>query len=183
MYQLENAAILIENFKPAARFNLTPLQLPYKSNDRWLAMKFRTEQNTEKFAIGSDTLLYTVHYAVPFNKAKPQCGILVDEWTEVIPAKEETTGIAFHYDQPNTEPPQVMLVAVPPKLTGKWHWNDLVDTIHETMDMAKKRAVEPAQIEATAYAQFLPTTMMAVTLYLITLSTNLAINNAVYEKI
>ena len=183
MYHLENAAILIENFKPAARFNLTPLQLPYKGNDRWLAMKFRTEKNLEKFAIGSDTLLYTVHYAVPFNKLKPQCGILVDEWTEVIPAKEETTGIAFHYDQPNTEPPQVMLVAVPPKLTGKWHWNDLIDTIHETIDMAKKRAVEPAQIETTAYAQFLPTTMMAVTLYLITLSTNLAINNAVYEKI
>lgn len=183
MYHLENAAILSENFKPTARFNLTPLQLPYKGNDRWLAMKFRTEDNLEKFAIGSDTLLYTVHYAVPFNKLKPQCGLLVDEWTEVIPAKEETTGIAFHYDQPNTEPPQVMLVAVPPKLTGKWQWKDLIDTIHETMDMAKKRAVEPAQLETTAYAQFLPTTMMAVTLYLITLSTNLAINNSVYEKI
>jgi hypothetical protein len=49
--------------------------------------------------------------------------------------------------------------------------------------MAKKRAIEPAQIETTAYAQFLPTTMMAVTLYLITLSTNLAINNSVYEKL
>jgi hypothetical protein len=183
MFHLENTAILSENFKNTVQFELTPVQLPYRTNDRWLAMKFRTEENPEKFSVGSDTLLYTVHYAVPFNKAKPQCGLLVDEWTEVIPAKEETTGIAFHYDQPNTEPPQVMLLAVPPKFTGKWHWNDLIDTINETIDMAKKRAIEPAQIESTAYAQFLPTTMMAVTLYLITLSTNLAINNSVYEKI
>jgi hypothetical protein len=183
MNQLENTAVLAENFKPAYNFRLTPVQLPYKANDRWLAMKFKTEKNPEKFSIAGDTILYTVHYAVPFDRSKPQCGLLVDEWTEVIPAMQENTGITFHYDQPNTEPPQVMLLAVPPKLTGKWHWDDLVETIHETMQMAKKRAVEPAQIEATAYGQFLPTTMMAVTLYLITLSTNLAINNAVYEKL
>ncbi len=183
MYHLENTAILTESFKPTFQFQLLPVQLPYKTNDRWLAMKFKTDLNPEKFSIASDTLLYTTHYAVPFNKAKPQCGILVDEWTEVVPAIEENTGIAFHYDRPNTEPPQVMLLAVPPKLTGSWHWNDLVETIHETMNMAKKRAIEPAQIDTTAYAQFLPTTMMAVTLYLITLSTNLAINNSVYEKL
>ena len=183
MFHLENTAILSENFDNTSHFELTPVQLPYRTNDRWLAMKFRTDENPEKFSVVSDTLLYTAHFATPFNKTKPQCGILIDEWTEVIPAKEETTGIAFHYDQPNTEPPQVMLLAVPPKLTGKWHWNDLVESIQETMDMAKKRAIEPAQIESTAYAQFLPTTMMAVTLYLITLSTNLAINNSVYEKL
>jgi archaellum component FlaC len=183
MFHLENTAVLSENFNNNFHFVLTPLQIPYRSNDRWLAMKFRSENNPEKFSIGSDTLLFTVHSAIPFTKTKPQSGILVDEWTEVIPAKEETTGIAFHYDQPNSEPPQVILLAVPPKLTGKWHYRDLLDTIQETMDMAKKRAIEPAQIESTAYAQFLPTTMMAVTLYLITLSTNLAINNSVYEKL
>jgi len=180
---LENVAILAENFKDGFDFQLLPVQLPFKSNDRWLATQFKTTENAEKFSIGSDTLLYTAHYAVPFNKTKPQCGLLVDEWTEVIPAVEENTGIAFHYDQPNTEPPQVMLLAVPPELTGNWQWNDLIETIHETMHMAKKRAIEPAQVESTAYGQFLPTTMMAVTLYLITLSTNLAINNSVYEKI
>lgn len=97
--------------------------------------------------------------------------------------KEETTGVTFHFDQPNTEPPQVMLLAVPPVFTGKWHWNDLVDTLHETLDMAKKRAIEPKQIDKSAYAQFLPATMMAVTLYWITVATNLASNNMVYEKI
>jgi hypothetical protein len=49
--------------------------------------------------------------------------------------------------------------------------------------MAKKRAVEPAQIEGSNYAQFLPSTMMAVTMYYITVAANLSVNNKIYEFI
>lgn len=179
--QLENIMMLSTAFKPGTSIDLMPVQLPYRTDDRWLAMQFQDAAN--KFEIAGDTILYTAHFAVAFDKTKPQCGILADDWTEVIPSKEETTGIAFHFDQPNTEPPQVMLLAVPPVITGKWHWDDLVDTLHETLDMAKKRAIEPKQVDTTGYAQFLPATMMAVTLYWITIATNLASNNMIYEKI
>ena len=46
-----------------------------------------------------------------------QGGLLIDDWTEVIPVKDETTGIAFNYNQPNAMPPQAFALAVPPKIT------------------------------------------------------------------
>jgi hypothetical protein len=112
----------------------------------------------------------------PFDRTQRQCGLLVDEWTEVIPAREETTGVAFHYDRPNAEPPQVMLL-VTPTSERVWEWQDLVDALNETLDMAKKRAVEPVHVDDTPYARFLPATVMATTLYQISIGANLALNN------
>ena len=40
-----------------------------------------------------------------------QCGLLLDEWTELVPSARETTGIAFHFDRPNAVAPQAMLLA------------------------------------------------------------------------
>jgi hypothetical protein len=76
-----------------------------------------------------------------------------------------------------------MLLVTPPDFSGNWQWDNLVAALEETLEMAKKRAVEPAMLEKTKYAQFLPTTMMAVTLHWITVSTNLALNNNVYQRI
>ncbi len=183
LFQLENSFVLAEGLRPSLSLALTPLQLPFQTGDqyRWLAMQYH--QDDENFDIPSDTLLYTAHYALGFSKQAPQCGVLIDEWTEVIPSKQETTGISFHFDQPNTEPPQVMLLVVPPVMKGKWNWADLADSVLETFDLAKKRGVEPQQLDGTAYAQFLPATVMAVTLYWITVATNLANNNMIYDKI
>ena len=60
---------------------------------------------------------------------------------------------------------------------------DLVSTINETLDAAKSRGVEPAQVDSSAYAQFLPATVMAVTLYQIQIATNLAVNTGIFERI
>jgi hypothetical protein len=157
---------------------LSPMQLPYKAGDHWLALNFPAD-----YQIDGDRLLYTAHYAAAFQKTQRQCGLLLDEWTEVIPANEETTGIAFHFDRPNSEPPQAMLLVTPAAFTGAWQWQDLVDALLETLDRAKKRAVEPVQVDATAYARFLPATIMAAALYQISISANLALNNNVYEFI
>jgi hypothetical protein len=133
------------------------------------------------FRIDGDRLLYTAHYSVlPFQKTRRQCGLLLDEWTEVIPAEEETTGISFHYDRPNSEPPQVMLLVTPSEFKGAWQWSDLLDAVNETLDMAKKRAVEPVHVDAGSYARFLPATVMAVTVSQISIAANLAVNNRVF---
>jgi hypothetical protein len=180
----EGATFLSSAFNAASTMDLTPLQFPFKTADRWAALKFIDETNAaDTFTLNNDKLLYTAHFATAFDKTKPQCGIVMDEWTEVIPGKEETTGVAFHYDQPNSEPSQTMLLVVPPKITGNWQWNNIVESMEETLEMAKKRAVSPDDIATTAYAQFLPTTMMAVTLYWITVATNLSLNNNIYQKI
>ncbi|MGJ3250810.1 MAG: hypothetical protein ACFE0J_06730 [Elainellaceae cyanobacterium] len=157
---------------------LEPIQLPYRENDRWLALPYPTE-----YEFDGDRLLYTAHYTIPFNPGANQCGLLLDEWTEVIPTPEETTGITFNYDRPNAEPPQTLLLVMSPHLDGAWQWNDLVDAIRETLEEARLRAVEPTQIDDTPYARFLPATTSAVTFHPITIMLNLALNNTVYRLI
>ncbi|MGW4873927.1 hypothetical protein [Streptomyces chartreusis] len=92
-------------------------------------------------------------------------GLAVDGWTQVTCAPSEsadsgpigmraaanTSGrqrpaVAFHYDEPDSTPPQVALVAVAPDLTagripGAWDLETLCDTLLETLALARQRAV------------------------------------------
>jgi hypothetical protein len=171
MGRFENAVVLAESLRGDAPLALTPLQLPHAANDTWLALSY-----PEHLDITGDRLLYTASLPA-FDPAQPQCGVLVDEWTEVIPARRETTGLTFHYDKPNNEPPQSLLLVTPAAFTGSWQWNDLVDALHETLDLARTRAIEPAQVDGTAYAQFLPATVSAATVHPITIALHYALNN------
>jgi len=173
MHHLENTSLLAEAFE-TIEILLQPLQFPFRLQDSWLGLDFPTD---EESAIDEDKLLYTGHFAVPFNKGLRQGGLLIDEWTEVIPSRNEDTGLAFHYDRPNCEPPQTLLLAMPSEFIGGWQWQDLLDTVHETMDLAKKRAIEPDHIDNTAYARFLPAVVSSVTVHPITASLNYAFNN------
>lgn len=155
---------------------LTPAQLPHRAGERWLALEFPPDQ-----VVDGERLLYTAAYTVPFAKGAMQCGVLLDEWTEVVPAAEATTGIAFHYDRPNAEAPQSLLLVTPAAWDGSWQWEDLVGALGETLELSRKRAVEPSQVDATAYARFLPATITAATLHAISISVVLAANNNVYE--
>jgi len=103
---------------------LTPVQFPYRSGASWVAMQFPPDDLPD-----SDRLCYTAHYAVPFDKTARQCGLLLDEWTEVIPATSRTTGITFHFDRPSNEPPQAILLVTPASGTGSWRWDDLVGAL------------------------------------------------------
>ena len=156
----------------------TPIQLPFATGDPWLALEYPPE-----YVINSDRLLYTCLYSVPFNPAQRQCGLLLDEWTEVIPATTRDTGLTFNYNRPDNEPPQSMLLVAAASNTGTWQWEDLVTALHETLDLAKKRAVEPAQLDPTVYSRFLPATVMASTTYGISIATALTAANSVIEII
>jgi len=156
---------------------LDVLQLPFTPGDRWLALEFPPEQKLEK-----DYLLYTAHFAVPFDKTKRQCGLLLDDWTEAIPAGSVDTGITFHYDRPNCEAPQTMLLVTPSAFRGAWQWTDLIDALNETLDFAKRRAIEPRHIDALPYAPFLPATITATQTWQLTIAANLALNNRIAFK-
>lgn len=52
--------------------------------------------------------------ARPDRLVRPLAGLLVDEWNEVIPHRDETTGIALRHDPQNAAPPQAIPLAVPP---------------------------------------------------------------------
>lgn len=173
----EGAAVLAEAFG-AAPAELTPVQLPNLAGDRWMALEF-----DPRTAPPGDRVLYTAHFATGFTPSAEQCGLLLDEWPEVIPDPDVMSGIAFHFDRPSSAPPQALLLALPAVRRGRWTWDDLIGAITETLEGAKTRAVEPAQIDASSYAQVLPGTLMAVTLYWITIATNLALNKNIYSSI
>ncbi|RJQ81201.1 hypothetical protein D5S17_05510 [Pseudonocardiaceae bacterium YIM PH 21723] len=160
---------------------LSPIQLPYVDGDHWLGLEFAKDPDLPlDRQLREDRLLFTACYATGLGD-REQCGLLLDEWTEVIPAERETTGIAVHYDRPDAEPPQAMLLVVPPIAEpdpqARWEPGDLVDAVAETFAMAKTRAVEPDHLGHTGYAHLLPATVMSATREPVTISTDLALAN------
>jgi len=175
MHELENAMLLVEALRPQHPVTITPLQLPYRNGDSWLALELPSNQSTD-----GEHVLYSAGFAEPFDPAQPVRGLLVDEWTEVIPGATETTGIAFNYDRPNCEPPQSWLHALPALRNGTWSWDELVGAVIDALDAAKRRAIEPVHVDATAYSWFLPATTSAYTYPEISISNNLLRNVQLY---
>ncbi|MDF0645213.1 MAG: hypothetical protein P0111_14375 [Nitrospira sp.] len=152
MFHLENTVVLNGAFGLTEPI-LRPLQLPFHAGENWLALEFDPGNGAN--TLETERLLYTAHYSEVFQPDIFQCGLLVDEWTEVIPQQEEVTGLAFHFDRPNAEPPQVWLLATPAAFTGAWRWNDIVASLNEALDAARTRAVEPDAL-GRQFAALLP---------------------------
>ena len=177
LHAWETSTFLAATFeRPEPR--LVPAQLPFQATAPWLALQFPAS-----YSIDGDRLLYTAHYAAPFDPSARQCGLLLDDWTEVVPGTSKDTGITFNFDRPDNEPPQAILLVTPATADGAWHWQDVVGALNETLDLAKKRALEPAMVDPTAYAGFLPATIMAVTLHGISITTALAVAGGVMERV
>jgi hypothetical protein len=130
---------------------LEPVQLPYTSGDYWLGIEYPTA-----FVPAGDSLSLMLINQQPLKTAGVQSGFVIDEWIEIIPFKEQTTGITFNYNNPNASPPQSLLLAVTPEITNQWTWDDLVYTIIDTVELAKNRAVEPDHFDNTYLSQVLP---------------------------
>ncbi|MGS2643669.1 hypothetical protein [Streptosporangium sp. LJ11] len=155
---------------------LDALQLPPVTGEGWLGLDIRPDQ-----VVDSDRLLYTAHLPSGVVPGAPQRGLLLDEWTETIPSATAESGIAFHSDRPGTEAPQAMLLVTPALTRGAWQWDDLVDAVCDTVDLAKLRALEPRHIGELPYASFLPTTLMASQVRQLTIAADLALNNVLAD--
>lgn len=118
-------------------------QLPYREPDRWVALPPEAGQS-----VPGGRLSLVAQLPENFSFGQPFAGLLVDEWVEVIPNRSEVTGVAFHYDQPDAQAPQTMLLAVAPDLRpdAAWDLDTLAATVCETMDLARARAVAPEQL-------------------------------------
>jgi hypothetical protein len=113
-------------------------QVPYDATARWVALPFPSENDRPKPGRTS-LLLYRVTAPAATDTWS---GLLLDAWSEFIPSPKEQTGISFHYDNPGAEAAQTILVAVPPTHAERWDLESLVATLHETLDLAKIRAVD-----------------------------------------
>jgi len=76
-----------------------------------------------------------------------------------------------------------MLLVTPSDFRGAWQWDDLIDALNETLDFAKRRAIEPRRIDQSEYAPLLPATIMASQMKQLTIAANLALNNQVAKAI
>jgi hypothetical protein len=130
------------------QLELAPVQLPFKANDSWLAVEF-PKQNPDgsAFHITNDTLSIVIHGESGFSTTAAHCGLLIDDWTELVPEKEATTGVTFNYNQPDAMAPQALLLAVTPEEKGSWSWDDLVEILNDTLLRSKLRAVEPGLLD------------------------------------
>ncbi|PBQ33646.1 hypothetical protein CNR22_18310 [Sphingobacteriaceae bacterium] len=135
-------------------------QFPVKDTttgtDRWIGMKLPTG-----YEIPPDAISMIIE-SDGTSSAIPTCGMVIDEWAEQIPIDQVTSGIAINYDQPSSEAPQSIILAVTPEIKSSWAWNDLMDTLNETIQMAQIRAVEPDMIQDSPLSQVLPAIMAQI---------------------
>ena len=157
--------------------DLWPIQLPHGA-EPWLGLEW-----PDAFTLSGERVLYTAHYPAAFDKSAAHAGLLIDEWVELIPNDSATTGVVFHYDAPDTEPPQAMLLVVPPDPAAGWRWDDVVQSMHDTLALARLRAVEPDRVAETRYAAFLPATVSEATLRGLAISVNFALNNHLFKAL
>ena len=139
---------------PAA---LSVTQVPHVPNTPWVALPFATE--AARPVSGTLSLaLFAGNGPVPVATAQ-WTGLLLDEWTELIPNRDESTALAFHYDDPGAEAPQAVLIAVPPDNAENWSLDTVVAVLRETLELAKLRAVDGDLLGVLS--QILPTTYLA----------------------
>ena len=88
-------------------------------------------------------------------------GVVVDEWAEVVPTGEVVTGVAVDLDAPSSQPPQTMLLGLPPR-NRRWGFDAVLDTLLEAFEAAKLRAVDPDVL--VAYGQQAPAIFVPATI-------------------
>ncbi|MGP4091953.1 hypothetical protein ACTWQJ_47430, partial [Streptomyces sp. KR55] len=116
-------------------------QLPHAAGQRWLALPFGSDRSA------TATMAIVVHAPEGLDPSRALCGVVCDEWTEMIPTETETTGITFHYDAPGARSPQALLLAVPPQpAMARWDLDTLLDTVLEAAALTQIRGVAPADL-------------------------------------
>ncbi|WP_268035500.1 hypothetical protein [Algoriphagus sp. PAP.12] len=139
------------SFKPAQLpFDMNALP-PVAERDFWLGAAYPDTYKPDGDRLS--LLLFGTE-----NLQETSCALMLDEWMEVIPDEKETTGIAFHFNQPDSRAPQNLLLAVTPEKTGLWDFEELGLCVEEAFNLAKLRSVEPDQIDESMFAQLLPAT-------------------------
>ncbi len=124
-------------------------QLPFQSGDRWIGL--RTD---DTHPVEANRVSLVAALPASFDAFTQIAGLVVDEWVETLPSSTETTGLAFHFDQPDARAPNTVLIAVPPDPRRPWDLATLEKILLETLDLVKIRAVDTHAL--SDLGQFLP---------------------------
>jgi hypothetical protein len=144
-------------------------QLPVEPGERWVALP-----PAAGGALPPGRVSLVAHLPRAFRADAPLAGLVVDEWVEVVPAAEITTGLAFNYDGPGARPPQTVLLAVAPGMDA-WDVAMVEKTVKEALELAKLRAVDPKALgDDVLYQRALPALYVSLNLAGEAISTDLA---------
>jgi hypothetical protein len=144
-----------EALETGEQLNLRIAQLPYREDDRWVGLAFKSGEG-----LSASRFSLIVQSAETLNVKQSLTGLLIDEWVEVVPNASETTGVVFQYNQPDAAPPQCILLAVPPDLDQPWNLWSLQQVLLETLDLARIRAVDPNALDEVGH--YLPALYFAL---------------------
>jgi hypothetical protein len=136
------------------RLNLSVAQLPFIANERWVGLP----PDAGKTLVASKLSL-VMQTTAPIDTAQPLTGLVIDEWTEIVPSASEATAIAFQFAPPDACAPQCLLLVVPPVPGADWTADTLRHVLDETRDLAKLRAVDSEMLGEVA--QYMPALSLA----------------------
>jgi hypothetical protein len=161
---LQQASRMHERLAAWRRFNLyagaqggfsprvSVAQLPFVAGESWVGRVAPTDSRTSLLFISASG-----QTALP-DPSKNWRGLLLDQWTELVPASTVETGLAFHYDSQNSEAPQVILMGMHSGQTGGWTLTELQAIVNETMDLA---LIRPVDSELVGLGQLVPAICLA----------------------
>jgi hypothetical protein len=109
--------------------------------ERWVALPLAASGTPPSMATS-----VIVHATAALDASRPVAGLVLDDWVDVVPRRESTAGVAFHFDEPGARAPQAVLLAVPPVVGGRWSVSVLADIVSETADLARIRMVGPGEV-------------------------------------
>ena len=117
---------------------LTVAQLPHHPGDRWIGLPWDPPG-----VCPQGHAAVVAHMADGAEFDGPMAGLIVDQWTDIVPNDQETTGLSFHYDAPGARAPQSILISVPADPSARsWSVDALAGTVREAMDLARMRAYD-----------------------------------------
>lgn len=159
MARLQRFVGYAQIFRTGATRNLSLGQFPWKPGDRWVGLPINEGGSMPRGSIG--TLTYHPMSEIVPDSQKTIKGLVIDEWTEVIPsgldtsawtsgttwkaelgadaATTEVTGVSFHFDRPNACAPNVAILALANEASS-WSLDLLQRTVMNTVDLARCRA-------------------------------------------
>jgi hypothetical protein len=149
-------------------------QLPFVANETWAGVTAPTDSRTSLLLISANG-----QTSVP-DPTNAWRGLLLDQWTELVPRATTQTGLTFHYDSQNSEAPQVILMAVQSgPTTASWTQAELAAIVTETLDLAQ---IRPVDSDLVALGQLVPALVVASnpqsspTIQTVVVSTNIGPN-------
>jgi len=139
---LDTAVLLAESLSGQLLLQFKVAQLPASPTDKWVAVK--DSASLSRLSI----VAFLPGVVTP---GAPIAGLMMDQWTEVLPSREQITGVAFQYADPIARPPQSILLAVKADDFPEWTMEAVEGSVLEALDLAKIRAVDPDSLGALGH--------------------------------